>query len=157
MAVKSLEEATEMKRGGSGSSGEGARNRTTMAVDEKQPEGRTVSPSRTKTNSRSQSPKRQQSSSHSPVPVKEEHTEFIRGQVTVKAELAQAPKLSRSSSQKVTSRAPPMFKHLEDRTSEAKSRFQVINECTYASKYLGYTEHAMECDCAEEWGKSSPY
>ncbi|KAI7517432.1 hypothetical protein KC331_g21708, partial [Hortaea werneckii] len=26
-----------------------------------------------------------------------------------------------------------------------------MSECTYANKYLGTTEHALECDCAEEW------
>jgi hypothetical protein len=63
-------------------------------------------------------------------------------------------KLGRSGSQKAIPRSAPLFDHLEDATMEATRSFFVLDACTYANKCLGYTEHAMECDCNEEWGKS---
>jgi hypothetical protein len=152
-SAKPLEDATEGKRAGNRSSEEEARNTTLVGVDRKLPKSGTSSPPKMETNSWSQSPNRQESSSHSPISAKEE---VVGGEITVKAEPGQPLKLSRSSSHKFIVGPPPMFDHLEDKTPEAKSGFQVINECTYSSKYLGYTEHAMECDCAEEWGKLSP-
>ena len=80
--------------------------------------------------------------------------EVVGGEITVKMEPGQPTKLARSTSQKVTSRPPPLFDHSPDATDEAKSSFMVMESCTYSNKYLGYTEHAMECDCNEEWGKS---
>ncbi|BDD61998.1 histone methyltransferase set2 [Monascus purpureus] len=77
--------------------------------------------------------------------------EKIRGDVTVKLEPGQPPKLARSSSQKVVARPPQLFLDLPDSTEEARSSFETLEVCTYANKYMGYTEHAMECDCAEEW------
>ncbi|KAJ6029989.1 uncharacterized protein N7446_000948 [Penicillium canescens] len=68
----------------------------------------------------------------------------------LKQEPGQRPRLSRSSSQKV-SRPPPLYTHLPDSTKDALATFEQINGCSYANKYMGYTEHAMECDCAEEW------
>lgn len=79
--------------------------------------------------------------------------EKVGGDITVKMEPGQPPKLSRSSSQKVVAQPPRLFLHLPDSTAEAQSTFEVMETCTYANKYMGYTEHAMECDCAEEWGK----
>lgn len=79
--------------------------------------------------------------------------ERIGGDITVKLEPGQPPKLTRSSSQKVVPRPPQLFSHLPDSTAEARSTFELMETCTYANKYMGYTEHAMECDCAEEWGK----
>ncbi|KAL3410435.1 hypothetical protein V8F44DRAFT_350295 [Aspergillus fumigatus] len=79
--------------------------------------------------------------------------EKVGGDITVKMEPGQPPKLSRSSSQKVVAQPPQLFLHLPDSTAEAQSTFEVMETCTYANKYMGYTEHAMECDCAEEWGK----
>jgi [histone H3]-lysine36 N-trimethyltransferase len=70
-----------------------------------------------------------------------------------KMEAGQPPKLARSSSSKVVSRVAPLFAHLPDATMDAKSSFSVLESCTYSNKFLGYTEHAMECDCSEEWGK----
>jgi hypothetical protein len=61
------------------------------------------------------------------------------------------PKLSRSSSH--VSRPPPLYTHLPDSTQDALATFEQIPGCIYANKYMGYTELAMECDCAEEWGK----
>lgn len=100
------------------------------------------------------------SASETPVK-KEEETNFtadmeekVGGDITVKQELGQPPKLTRSSSQKVVARPPQLFSHLGDSTAEAQASFELMDSCTYANKYMGYTEHAMECDCAEEWGKS---
>jgi [histone H3]-lysine36 N-trimethyltransferase len=62
-------------------------------------------------------------------------------------------KPSRTTSQKAVPRSAPLFDHLEDATMEAKRSFAMLDACTYANKFLGYTEHAMECDCNEEWGK----
>ncbi|EEH46592.2 uncharacterized protein PADG_02690 [Paracoccidioides brasiliensis Pb18] len=77
--------------------------------------------------------------------------EKLSASITVKLEPGQPPKLSRAGSQKVVSRPVPLFDHLPNSTAEATSTFQVIDDCTYANKYMGYTEHAMECDCSEEW------
>ena len=82
--------------------------------------------------------------------------ETVGGDILVKEEPGQPPKLSRSSSQKVVSRPPPLFDHLPDSTQDALATFEQIEACWYANKYMGYTEHAMECDCAEEWGKFDP-
>ena len=77
----------------------------------------------------------------------------VGGDITFKQEPGQPPKLARSSTQKVAARAPQLFSCLKDKTSEATGVFQVIDDCIYTNKYLGYAEHAMECDCLEEWGK----
>ncbi|KAL4868519.1 hypothetical protein BDV12DRAFT_102192 [Aspergillus spectabilis] len=82
-------------------------------------------------------------------------TEKVGGDISVKLEPGQPPKLARSSSQKVVPRPPQLFLDLPDSTKEAKKSFEVIDYCQYANKYMGYTEHAMECDCAEEWDPSS--
>lgn len=79
--------------------------------------------------------------------------EKIGGDIVVKQEPGQPPKLARSASQKIVPRAPRLFSHLPDSTEEALKGFEKIEACSYANKYMGYTEHAMECDCAEEWGK----
>ena len=78
---------------------------------------------------------------------------IVRGDITVKMEPGQPLKLARSSTQKVTPRPAELYDHLPDQTEAATSRFEVISDCVYMNKYLGYTEHAMECDCAEEYGK----
>lgn len=80
-------------------------------------------------------------------------TERVGGGITVKLEPGQPPKLTRNSSQKVIPRPPRLFLDLPDSTKEAQKTFEVIEACQYANKYMGYTEHAMECDCAEEWGE----
>ena len=87
----------------------------------------------------------------------EHDEEILGGEITVKMEPGHPPKLQRSSTQKVPARTPPLFSHLPDRTAEATNMFQVIADCTYSNKNLGYTEHAMECDCSEEWGKPCQY
>ena len=72
-----------------------------------------------------------------------------------KMELEEPVKATRSASQKAVRRHQPLVEDLPDATSEAETSFVVIESCTYANKFLGYTEHAMECDCAEEWGELS--
>jgi histone-lysine N-methyltransferase SETD2 len=81
--------------------------------------------------------------------------ETVGGDIVVKQEPGQPPKLSRSSSQKVARGPPQLFSHLPDSTADALATFEQIESCWYANKYMGYTEHAMECDCAEEWGMYS--
>lgn len=83
-----------------------------------------------------------------------EEQETIGGDIVVKQEPGQPPKLSRSSSQKVVSRPPQLWSHLPDSTADALASFEQIENCWYANKYMGYTEHAMECDCTDEWGRS---
>lgn len=87
-------------------------------------------------------------------PLKERHEESFGGEVVVKMEPVHPPKLARSLSQKTTARSPPLFHSYEDKTEESKDHFQIIPTCVYSSKYIGSTEHAMECDCTEEWGKT---
>jgi hypothetical protein len=93
-----------------------------------------------------------QATSESSVDKKDVKDKFD-GAVTAKMEPGHLLKLARSASQKVISRVATLFDDLADATMEAKSAFSVIDACTYSNKFLGYTEHAMECDCSEEWGK----
>jgi [histone H3]-lysine36 N-trimethyltransferase len=69
-----------------------------------------------------------------------------------KVEMGKKP--SRAAA-KAPPRVAPLFDSLPDVTPEATSSFQVIDSSTYQNKYLGFTEAALECDCSEEWGKSS--
>jgi hypothetical protein len=102
--------------------------------------------------SATQSPIKKQSASQTPKSEYDE--EVIGGDITVTVEPGKAPKLSRKSSQKVVSRPAQLFDHLQDATDEAISVFQVIKDCIYGSKYMGYSEHdALDCDCSEEWRK----
>lgn len=93
-----------------------------------------------------------QSAADSPA-VKSDEEEIVGGEIVVKAE-PRGLKLSRSTSHKIEKRAPQMYHEYEDKTKEATSTFELLSECTYANKYLGTTEHALECDCSEEWGKT---
>ena len=100
-----------------------------------------------------QSPAKKHSGSQTPK--SEYNEEHIGGEITVTVEPGEAPKLSRKSSQKVVSRPATLFDHVLDSTDEATSGFQVIKDCIYGSKYMGYSEHdALDCDCSEEWSKS---
>lgn len=86
----------------------------------------------------------------------EKHEEVVGGDVTVKLELGQPPKLARSTSRKIVAGPAQIFSDYPSKTEEAKGHFQVIKECSYSSKYIGSTEHdSMDCDCTEEWGKTS--
>ena len=77
----------------------------------------------------------------------------VDGEVEVKILPDRPPLLQRKKSQKIERRPPQLFSDYENKTAEATSTFSILTECTYANKYLGTTEHALECDCAEEWGK----
>ncbi|KAJ5263800.1 Histone-lysine N-methyltransferase H3 lysine-36 specific [Penicillium angulare] len=101
----------------------------------------------------SRSPLPRQSATATPdlKPKMEDTEKKVGGDVVVKQEPGQPPRLSRSASQKVVPRAPRLFSHLPDSTQEALRGFEKIEQCSYANKYMGFTEHAMECDCAEEW------
>ncbi|KAK5101357.1 histone methyltransferase set2 [Lithohypha guttulata] len=59
------------------------------------------------------------------------------------------------TSKKNPPRVAPLFDHLPDARDEANSAYTVIDSCIYQNKYLGYTEHAMECDCSEEWDSAT--
>lgn len=84
---------------------------------------------------------------------KEDHEETVGGDVILKHEPGQPPKLARTSSQRFIARAAPMFITYADKTEESKTTFTPISGCIYSNKSIGSTEQAMECDCAEEWGK----
>lgn len=105
-------------------------------------ESKRLSRSPTKSNNMAQSPA-----------TKQEQEETVGGGVTLKLEPGKPPKLARTTSTKVERRPPALFNDYEDKTAEATSVFTVLPECTYANKHLGTTETALECDCAEEWGK----
>jgi len=92
------------------------------------------------------------STPHSPA-IKSENEEVVSGDITVKLETGQPPKLSRAASRKIIARPPALYLELPDATSEAVASFDQIPQCTYANKYLGSTDHALECDCSEEWGE----
>ncbi|RDW61887.1 SET and WW domain protein [Aspergillus mulundensis] len=118
-----------------------------------------ATPSLAKSRSSSQTPVKKETSDEADVKEGVEDdasgTERVGGGISVKLEPGQPPKLARSSSQKVVSRPLQLFLNLPDSTKEAQNTFEVIESCQYANKYMGYTEHAMECDCAEEWDSAS--
>jgi hypothetical protein len=101
--------------------------------------------------SRSQSPMLKKEGSAPPSPSSSVHEETLGGDITLMAEPGKAPKLSRTASQKIMSRAPPLYLDLPDATDAAKETFTVLPECTYANKHIGTTDPALECDCGEEW------
>lgn len=127
-----------------------------MPIVENFKEENTNSPRPNPTKSSTQSPISSEKPSQSPNATKEVHEESFCGEVVVKMESGLPPKLARSSSQKTIARSPPLFHSYEDKTEESKDHFQLIPACVYSSKYIGSTEHAMECDCTEEWGKTLP-
>lgn len=125
----------------------GIKEEATPRPDSPQPKSSKSTPhSPIKSSQTSQSPQNSDMS-------KSEHEETVGGAVTVKLEPGQPPKLARSSSHKVWSRPAPLFDDSPSKTDEAKTKFEAIPACIYGSKYMGSTEHGMDCDCAEEWGK----
>lgn len=68
--------------------------------------------------------------------------------------MANPSKKAMRGSKKNPPRVAPLFDDLPDATEEANKTYTVIDSCWYQNKYLGFTEHAMECDCQEEWGTS---
>ena len=148
----------EMKIKNGDSSDEEALSTIVVERVKQEPVSQNGTPSTLDIKSATQSPKKYKSGTQSPVKAESEHEEVVGGEITVKLEPGQPPKLARSASKKVIARSAPLFDHYEDKTEEATGVFQVITECAYSAKYLGSTEHAMECDCAEEWGKINiPY
>lgn len=101
-----------------------------------------------------ESPKKPESSGRSSAISTPKNEEVIPGSVVLKQESGQPPKLARVTSQKVASHSPPLFDREDDRTAEAKGTFQVIPGCIYSSKAIGATDHAMDCECTDEWGQS---
>lgn len=102
----------------------------------------------------SDSPRKSTSGIQSPAIGKVEQEETVGGDITLKIEPGKAPKLARTTSQKVIPRQPQLFSHLPDATADATRSFDILTDCSYAAKYLGYSEPALECDCSEEWGMS---
>jgi hypothetical protein len=139
---------------GASSSGEGAGAPAQVkAEDDSRTSTPLLIPARSKSRSKSQSPAKQLPSDVS-TPDTNTQEEVLGGEITLKMEPGKAPKLSRTASHKIASRPPPLYLDLPDATEDAKSTFDVLSECTYANKHIGTTEHALECDCSEEWGKS---
>ena len=154
---KKVEEGIKEMKIETGDSDEEVLGTITVGGSKIEPESRsdTGSPIKVDVRSPTKTLPKQESPPYFPKMAKDEHEQILGGEITVKIEPGQPPKIQRSSTQKVVARAPPLFDHLPNKTIEATSTFQVITDCTYSNKYLGYTEHAMECDCSEEWGK--PY
>lgn len=114
------------------------------------------SPRDTSMKSSSQSPIKTEIPKQSPSSGSEKLEEVVGGEVTVKLEPGHPPKLARSSSHKIISKPAPLFHNHASKTEESKHTFQVLEQCSYTSKYIGSTEHgSMDCDCTEEWGKST--
>ncbi|KIV99930.1 hypothetical protein, variant [Verruconis gallopava] len=74
-----------------------------------------------------------------------------RTQSPFKAENETQITTGRTESIKIISRPPPLFNDEPDMYDEATSSFEVIEDCIYAAKWLGTTEHAMDCDCRENY------
>lgn len=111
-------------------------------------------PSEEPKKSRSPTPEEMRNKSDTPKSEDETSTEVVDGDILVVQEPGKAPKLSRKASQKVISRPPKLFDHLEDATPECVKEFQVILDCIYGSKYMGSADHeALGCDCSEDWRK----
>ena len=142
-----------MKHGGRSDDVRG-RTRAEGIKDESSTEG-TNSPGSSHLKSSSSSPTKSLKSELSPKMDTQKEEMMVGGEITVKLEPGKPLKLSRTSSQKIISRPAQMFADYPNCTDEAKSSFQLIPECSYSSKSIGSTEHAMDCDCADEWGKFS--
>lgn len=73
-----------------------------------------------------------------------------------KQDIEPTPKLSRKSSSKIASHSARLYDHLPNVTEESCTHFQVITDCLYGSKHMGSSDHdALDCDCSEEWRRSS--
>jgi hypothetical protein len=112
-------------------------------------------PSRLKSQSRSQSPAVKKHEADAASPGSSLHEETLGGDITLMAEPGRTPKLSRTASQKIIARPPPVYLDLPDSTDAARDTFVVLPECTYANKQSGSTEPAFECDCNEEWNAAT--
>lgn len=99
------------------------------------------------------SPIKSEKLSQSPQMMNDELHEVVSGETAIKLEPARPPKPARMASHKGSSRPATLFDSYADKSQESKGTFQVLEACIYSSKQIGSTEQAMECDCAEEWGK----
>lgn len=115
--------------------------------------GALTSPGKARTNPSTPSPIKSEEKSQSPQMMKDEHQEVGGANAAVKLEPTHPPKLARMASQKIPAKPAVLFDAYANKTEESKSTFRVIGACIYSSKQIGSTEQAMECDCAEEWGK----
>jgi [histone H3]-lysine36 N-trimethyltransferase len=79
--------------------------------------------------------------------------ESSSAEASLSTEPTKFSKLVRAAPQKLVAGTVPLVDDLPDATMDAKRTFALMESCTYSNKFLGYTEHAMECDCPEEWGK----
>lgn len=131
-----------------------ARARLGEEIKEEATNGNRSSPRDTLMDTSSQSPIKTEIPIQSPSAGSEKHEEVVGGEVTLKLEPGHPPKLARSSSHKIISKSPPLFHDRPSKTEESRNTFQVLEQCSYTSKYIGSTEHgSMDCDCPEEWGK----
>ena len=113
-----------------------------------------ISPAKPTAQSASMSPSKNGNPSQSPSSTSEKEEEIFGGEVTLKVEVGEPPKLARSSSQKLKTRPPRLYVDAMDKTAVAQKHFEMLPECSYANKHIGSTEHgSMDCDCEEEWGK----
>lgn len=154
---KALEDATEEMDLKNGQISGADRNSGGRFSSTKEEATITANPSRSMSSKSAQrSPAGLPKTSQSPIASdmsRSEHEEVVGGQITVKLEPGHPPKLARSSSQKIRTKPSLLFDDYPSRTKEAQSQFDVIQACIYGSKYMGSTEHGMDCDCTEEWGK----
>jgi len=81
------------------------------------------------------------------------HTSPVKPEREEPTKPTKPTKASRSASSKLPPRIAPLLDHLPDVYAEATSTFTIIDACTYQNKYLGFSDHALDCDCSEEWGK----
>jgi len=117
-----------------------------------------LKPSRASSSAAS-TPKPPPASNSAAISAKKEAEETNGHPSPVKSEVAKPAKMTRTTTTTTTSKLPPrvasLLDQLPDVTAEATSTFTVIDACTYQNKYLGFTDHALDCDCTEEWGESS--
>ncbi|KAF2084684.1 hypothetical protein K490DRAFT_75642 [Saccharata proteae CBS 121410] len=113
------------------------------------------SPRKLHRHSRSHSPSTKKAR-HSPsTSIKSDQEETVGGDIMVKMEPGKAPKLARATTKKVVSRPAPLFLDHPDATTEAVASFDLIPDCSYGNKSMGYAENAYECECPSEWNAES--
>ena len=140
-----LTDATSFHEPASSARAEGVKVETNGAI---------TSPEKTRTYRFTPSPIKSENVSQSAQMMEDGHLDVVDGgEVVVKMEPTHPPKMARVASQKLPSKPAALFDAYADKTEESKGTFQVIGACMYSSKQIGSTEQAMECDCAEEWGK----
>lgn len=81
------------------------------------------------------------------------HTSPVKPEPEEPTKPTKPTKTSRAAASKLPPRIAPLLDHLPDVYDEATSTFAVLDACTYQNKYLGFSDHALDCDCSEEWGQ----